>query len=263
MNEELALNKEKCGRIIDIVPFIFSSGYMSEKGVIFGGIPLNLEFPERRFPTDIDLFCLDDPDSSFEKRNGHFADELRSIAGRTGYGFKIRIGRHSKAKLFYNNHLGAGDCISIDVHTLPYRYFLEPVEREYPETGRIRTLQLEEMVGRKISMLSRPKPRGQKRFSDLLDVYHSTKCENIDEQKLKRVFIQKMTSMGVKIRRDHLVKMIDWNDPDRFQSGIESKTEYQINFYDLRDSILSRYRYLCNLSINEKRYNDSGIHSIN
>jgi len=260
MSQNKELNKQKAQRIIDIVPAIFSSGYLSEEAVLTGGLALNLEFAKRRFSTDIDLACLNGKELSFDKRIGYFADELRGVAQRNGYGFMIRIGKSSKAKLTYINHLGEEDAIGVDIYVSPNHHYLDPQEKEYSEIGLIRVMQLEEMLGGKISMLSRPRLRGHKRFSDLLDVYNSTFSENIDGELLQEMFVNYMTQLGIKVTQDKLAQMVDWHNFEKFQRGIEPKTEQQITFSNLRERILTHYRNLCDLTPTQREeYSSSNL----
>ncbi len=249
-------NQEKSRRIMDLLPLIFKSGYIGEQGILTGGVALNLEFPNKRFATDIDLKDVNTGHLDFRRRFDYFADELRKTAESNGYHFKIGVEKSPRGKLYYINANGEEDRISIDVALgNDVSFCLEPLLKSYPGVGEIRVLPLEEMLGRKISMLSRPRLRGHKRYSDLLDVYNSLSCGQLDDRLLKAMFVYAMTLLGVRICPTTIKDMLDWHDPSRFQSGIESKTNQEVQFQLVRDTILARYASLCRLTAAERDYN--------
>ena len=94
-------------------------------------------------------------------------------------------------------------------------------------------------------MLSRPRLRGHKRYSDLLDVYNSISCSDINDGLLRKCFAYTMGRLGVKITSHKLREMVDWHDPARFSAGIAEKTDQELLFSDIRTGVIDRYRFLC------------------
>lgn len=253
MEGSLEANREKSVRIFDFLPVIFNSGYIAEQGILSGGTAINLRMNKRRFPTDIDLKDENHLGLGFRERFDFFADELREAAESLGYGFKISVEHSPKGKLYYTNALGLPDNITVDIClSAPCRLPTEQVDTQ--EAGRIRTMNLEEMLGSKTAMLSRPRLRGHKRFGDLLDVYNST-YNQLDNETLKAMFIYVMTELGVQITPGKLDEMVSWHNPKKFEDGIRAKTDSEVNFETVKTRVISHYNFLCQLVPQERKYN--------
>jgi hypothetical protein len=240
MNTIVAAAQEKTRRLLDIIPMLFQQGSIGRCSVLTGGAGLNLEFTKSRFLTDLDIKDLNPQCLPFRQRFDYYADELRSIANEKGYGFKIHVSSTPKAKFVYRNSMGNEDNFIVDVSLTRSATIFPPMVKSYASVGTIRVLELEEMLGGKLAMLSRPRLRGKKRYSDLIDTYNAAeRVQNYGH--LDHAFRHVMDGLGVTITPQLLRNMLAWHRPEKFYEGVREKTDQYVSFETVSNKLLDTY----------------------
>lgn len=254
---------ERDGRLLGLLPKLFSEPELRDSVVLSGGLALNLALRKisaaRSRPiTDIDLRDMNPAGAEWYDRANRLVDGLRSACDGGDYEFQARVANSSKAWLYYTNGAGERDALSIDVNHAETRPLL-PTIVQTADCGGIPSLALEELVGGKIAMLSRARLRGKKRFSDLVDCYNATYLPAIDSDALRHTFLTTMTGLGITVSSDKMREMLSWHAPEKTEEGIYATTGLRIGFDELRSGIQAAYNSLCRLTPAERAYNREGV----
>jgi hypothetical protein len=250
---------EMVRRLLSLIPLLCGTPYLGRNGAIMGSTGLYLVMGgDARDPTDIDMADSQLEGGMFKERISTIADEVRPVAEAAGYSLKMNMARRSGLRFCYSDQHNKNGKIKVDLSMNGRTHVLEPEVKCYEGIGDVRLVRLEEMLASKIAMLSRPGLRGDKRYSDMLDIYASIGLD-VDQDLLRKSFVYVMSELGITIGRSKMRDMLMWHKPSKFNAGVERVFGESIDCEAIKSEIERRYRGLCQLTTEERAYNGDRV----